>query len=375
MTTSSKKQLAQGVSPAAHASPPEKAKCKDKPVAQCVQWWKPFFETIRCDMKEDWSRISHCAKTLILVRASVLHITFPTALVPIAVAHSRGTLQPWAGPFWFLSFVCFHMSHNMLNDALDFFLGRDNHKSFRLQYGVHALSQKFVSNADFGLLLATVTGAALACTWALRHMWPAWLFAGVIACSIFYTWPLKGYGIGELCVFCVWGPISIIGGYQAITGIYDRELFWLSVPSGLSATGILFGKHIDKISESATNKVYTMPVLLGESLARYMAITIVFSMYIAILGLVWQEWLPSYTAIIIFLPAYWTLPLFLKVFLAARPDMPPGLVVSICPCITFDAKKLWPIWYVGSAFFQLNMLLYCFTFCLVVQSLGTGVTL
>ena len=33
---------------------------------------------------------------------------------------------------------------------------------------------------------------------------------------LFYTWPLKGLGLGEVAVLVVWGPLMIGGGWRMI---------------------------------------------------------------------------------------------------------------------------------------------------------------
>ena len=59
---------------------------------------------------------------------------------------------------------------------------------------------------------------------------------------VFYTWPLKYGGLGELAVLVVWGPLMIGGGYYAITGAWNPYVVLASLPYALSTTAIIFGK-------------------------------------------------------------------------------------------------------------------------------------
>ena len=45
-----------------------------------------------------------------------------------------------------------------------------------------------------------------------------------------------------------------------------------SCPYSLGATLVIFGKHIDKISADKPKKVFTLPVIIGEENARYLAL-------------------------------------------------------------------------------------------------------
>ena len=63
---------------------------------------------------------------------------------------------------------------------------------------------------------------------------------------LFYTWPLKYIGLGELAVIIVWGPLMIGGGYYVITGQWSWKVVLASLPYALGPTTVIFGKHIDK---------------------------------------------------------------------------------------------------------------------------------
>ena len=40
---------------------------------------------------------------------------------------------------------------------------------------------------------------------------------------LFYTWPLKYIGLGELAVIIVWGPLMVGGGYFVVTGDWSWQ--------------------------------------------------------------------------------------------------------------------------------------------------------
>ena len=79
--------------------------------------------------------------------------------------------------------------------------------------------------------------------------------------------PLKYFGMGEIAVFIVWGPLMIGGAYYVMA----EELPWwvvlASVPYGLGVTTVLFGKHLDKLAFDKEKGIRTMPIVLGEKAA------------------------------------------------------------------------------------------------------------
>ena len=48
---------------------------------------------------------------------------------------------------------------------------------------------------------------------------------------LFYTWPLKYIGLGEIAVLLVWGPLMIGGGYFVITGVWDWNVVLAGLPT------------------------------------------------------------------------------------------------------------------------------------------------
>ena len=189
-------------------------------------------------------------------------------------ASIAGILALRAGEFnlvrWLALVVGLIMAHalnNLLNDLVDYRKGVDHNNYFRTQYGSQPLEQGLWTERQL-LTYAAVTGAiALACGVVL--MWQrgplAWaLLAAGAFFVVFYTWPLKYVGLGELAVLIVWGPLMIGGGYYVITGQWDWNVVLASLPYALGPTTVIFGKHIDKYKEDKAKGVHTLPVIIGE---------------------------------------------------------------------------------------------------------------
>src|SRR5207245_1255238 len=99
---------------------------------------------------------------------------------------------------------------------------------------------------------------------------------------LFYTYPLKYIGLGEIAVILVWGPLMIGGTYFVVTGLWDWGAVLVGFPYALGATTVIFGKHIDKLSDDRARGIHTLPVLIGETAARWTLVAMVALMYLTV---------------------------------------------------------------------------------------------
>lgn len=170
--------------------------------------------------------------------------------------------------------------------------------------------------------------------------WPivAFAFAGLFI-SVFYVAPplrLKAHGLGEPGVFLVWGPLMVGGTYYAAVGSITGSIFAASIPYALLVTTVLMGKHIDKEPWDAEAAIRTLPVILGDVLARRTNLALMFAFYVVIGILIALGQLTVWAAAVVA-----ALPRLRKVALAylrPKPDVPP------------EGYPLWPLWFVSAAF-------------------------
>jgi 1,4-dihydroxy-2-naphthoate octaprenyltransferase len=157
--------------------------------------------------------------------------------------------------------------------------------------------------------------------------------------SVFYVAPplkLKHHGLGEPGVFVVWGPLMIAGTYFVTTGAAPAWVFAASLPYALLVTVVLFGKHIDKLEADAAKGIHTLPVLLGDVQARFVAQALVASFFVVMAILVLTGTLGVWT-----LATFAAVPRALQVARVLRTPKP----ASAPP-----GYPLWPLWYVAWAF-------------------------
>jgi 1,4-dihydroxy-2-naphthoate octaprenyltransferase len=155
---------------------------------------------------------------------------------------------------------------------------------------------------------------------------------------LFYTFPLKYIGLGELAVLAVWGPLMIGGGYYVVAGEWNWNVVLAGLPYAFGATSVIFGKHIDKYEMDKDKRIRTLPVLLGERAARYavasmMILQYAFVVYLTLTGF----FTPVVLLVFLALPA---LRLALKVYGQPKPADRPA---------EYPAEA-WPLWFVAFAF-------------------------
>jgi len=306
-----------------------------------VSMWLKAIQTIPRVSKEEWNDLDIVSRWLIATRAGVLVITFISVGVAGLLAYRDGAFNLGLWLLVALGLLLSHATNNLLNDVTDYVKGVDKNNYFRAQYGPHPLEhglltmrQELTYAAVTGLL-ALIVGIYLV---ALRG-WPtlALLGAGMFF-VLFYTWPLKYIGLGEIAVLLVWGPLMIGGGYYVITGNWNWNVVLAGLPYAIGATTVIFGKHIDKYQADKEKGIHTLPVLLGERTGRYMVVTMMVLQYAFVIYLVITRFFtPLMLVVLLALPTLW---LTLKVYSQPKPAEAPK---------EYPAGA-WPLWFVAFAF-------------------------
>ncbi|MCA1729414.1 MAG: prenyltransferase, partial [Actinobacteria bacterium] len=228
-----------------------------------VTMWGKALRLIPRPTKEEWRGLDFISRWLIATRAAVLVITFISAGIAGLLAVKEGGFDFLLWVLVTLGLLMAHATNNLLNDLTDHLKGADSGGSFRTQYGVQPVEAGLMGMGD-ALLYAAGTGlVALAAGAYLVYArgLPVLVLLAVGAFFVlFYTWPLKYVGLGEISVLVVWGPLMIGGGYYTITGAWSWEVVLAGLPYALGTTAIIFGKHIDKMDADKQKGIRTLPV-------------------------------------------------------------------------------------------------------------------
>jgi 1,4-dihydroxy-2-naphthoate octaprenyltransferase len=306
-----------------------------------IAMWGKALRTIPRITKEEWDGLDIIARWLIASRAGVLVITFISAGLAGLFAFRAGRFDLGLWLALALGLLMAHATNNLLNDLTDYLKGVDRDNYFRAQYGPHPLEHGLLTMRQelvyiavtglialgFGVYLVSVRGAL------------ALVLLGLGAFFVlFYTFPLKYVGLGELAVLAVWGPLMIGGGYYVVAGEWSWNVVLAGLPYALGATSVIFGKHIDKHEADRAKHIHTLPVVIGERAARsavsgMMILQYALVVYLTISGF----FTPLVLAVFFALPA---LRLALRVYRRPKPVEPPAEY----------PREAWPLWFVAFAF-------------------------
>jgi 1,4-dihydroxy-2-naphthoate octaprenyltransferase len=305
-----------------------------------VSMWRKALQVIPRISKSEWEQLDIISKWLISTRAAVLIMTFISAAIAGIFAAHDGSFNLGR---WFLltvGLIMAHATNNILNDYTDYKRGVDENNYYRAQYGpqplVHGLltSRQLLTYAFFTGLIAISAGLAL----VLLQGGLTLILLGLGAFFVlFYTWPLKYIGLGEIAVLIVWGPLMIGGGYYVITGNWEWNVILASLPYALGVTGVIFGKHIDKFDMDKERGIHTLPVILGEKLSRYTALGMIFLQYFLVVYLVLTGFFTPLMLIVFF--SITVLLQIIPMFRNPKPEEKPD-----------DYPDVWPNYFVAGAF-------------------------
>ncbi|HEV8229338.1 MAG TPA: prenyltransferase [Candidatus Limnocylindria bacterium] len=305
-----------------------------------AMWIRALRVIPRIDLAE-WRRLDLVSRWLIASRGAVLVITFISCGIAGLFAARDGAFDPWLWSLLTLGLLLAHATNNLVNDLTDHLKGVDRDNYFRAQYGPHPLEHGLMTKAGL-IRYAAVTGALALAIGAylvyLRGPVALALLALGVFFVLFYTYPLKYIGLGELAVLVVWGPLMIGGGYFVVTGRLDPYVWLAGLPYALGATTVIFGKHIDKEIDDRAKGIHTLPVLIGERAARVIVVTMFVLQYAVVAYLVAIGFFsPLLLVVFLALPKLRdAVEIYRRPKPATRPDAYPA-----------DA---WPLWFVAYAF-------------------------
>lgn len=305
-----------------------------------AMWGKAIRVIPRVD-KQEWDSLDVVSRWLIATRSAVLVMTFNAAAIAglLAARDGRFHLVPWLMVTVGLLFA--HATNNLVNDLTDHAKGVDKDNYFRAQYGPQPLEHGLLTKGQMLAYIAVTGGIALAAGLylvATRGQATLGLLAIGAFFVLFYTWPLKYVGLGEVAVILVWGPLMVGGGYYVVTGDWNWPVIVASLPCALAATTVLFGKHIDKLDADAAKGIRTAPVLLGETNARHATIAMLTLQYLLVFWLVATGRFSFLLLAVLGAAPWWWRAV--QAYSQPRPAAPPAEY----------PPGIWPLWYAAFAF-------------------------
>jgi 1,4-dihydroxy-2-naphthoate octaprenyltransferase len=304
--------------------------------------WSKALQGVPRISKEEWDRLDLISRWLIATRAMALVLSFISATIAGLLAIQAGEFNLWVWLLLTLGLFMAHGTNNLLNDYTDYTRGVDKGNYFRAVYGPQPLEHGLLSKRQL-LTYAAVTGLIAVAAGVLLIWYRDGLTIVLMAVGaffvLFYTFPLKYIGLGEIALMLVWGPLMVGGGFYVLTGGWDWTVALAGLSYSLGVAAALMGKHIDKLDMDAAKHIRTLPVLLGDSLARSTTLALIVLQYLIVGYLIIAEFFtPLMLVVFLSLPMFFrlVLPMYRRPRPAERPEDYPA--------------DIWPLWFAASAF-------------------------
>ncbi len=336
----------------------------DIPQSKITRWLGAFLGFYRPAAAEvrvldPVSRFLYAARSVILV------ISAQAAIIAGLLAAADRQFHGLEFMLVLVGLLVAHMISNLSNDYFDYTRGHDTPESPRLRYTVHPLASGVLEPRTLlaGLTVLALIGLSIAAFFVYERGLVAAVFVAAGALLLFAydaaPVPLKKIGLGEIAVFVVWGPLMVGGGYAVITGHISTDAFYLSIPYGLGSMSILVGKHVDQRDFDLGSRIHTLPVLLGESAARRLNLSLVVLMYAVIAVLIALGRLTPFAALVVI-----ALPRAvraLSVLGHPRPTEPPEGYIG------------WPLWYHRASLVHNRLFGWLYIYGLAIGAMWPGV--
>lgn len=312
-----------------------------------IPGWKEILTRMPKLDKDDWLAMGLLKRWFIATRSAVFVMTLFSVGIGLLMAVPAGQFDIFNAVLVTLGLVLAHATNNLINDWTDHKKGVDKDNYFRTQYGPQPLEAGFVTESGLMRYIAVTGGLAILAGFLLVFRTDINTFYLMLVGAffvLFYTYPLKFFGLGEPAVWLVWGPLMVCGTTYVVSGQWSEAAFWLSAVYGLGPVTVLFGKHTDKLDEDREKGVNTLPVILGEQMARFSVLMIWQVQYLGVAILVLIGIL-KWPLLLVWL----AVPKALKqtpIFLSERPkeapeDLPEGVWPLYLVAYTFDHNRLW----------------------------------
>ena len=214
--------------------------------------------------------------------------TLTAAIVPIFVGTSLTAALGYPIKIWISLCALFvslfiQIGTNLVNDAMDFKKGADNHDRIgpaRITLLGHASFKHVLTIGIVFFALALFLGIPL----VLHGGWPI-LFIGVFSLFFGYTYtggpfPLAYHGFGDIFVLLFFGVISVSGMTYLQTGEWFIEALFAGFQIGALATVLIaINNGRDYIGDGKVNKK-TLAVRFGPLFIRYEILFLILSSFL-----------------------------------------------------------------------------------------------
>jgi 1,4-dihydroxy-2-naphthoate octaprenyltransferase len=241
--------------------------------------------------------------------------SFPASVVPVVVGTALaleygGSVLWWLLPIVLVASVLFQAGTNVINDYFDYARGVDQNDPYNGSSGV--LTKGLMRERDVFLYGVGLFAAGVLLGLVLVYFrGPPMLYIGLAGLlgGYLYTGGPKGYkylALGDVLVFVLMGPLSVVGTFYALTGTVTPAVLLASLPVGSLVAAIMaVNNHRDAASDHGAG-VKTLSTVIGFRASRVENLVLPISAYLFVAVAVFFGVLSPWTLLVFLtLPLAW----------------------------------------------------------------------
>jgi len=235
------------------------------------------------------------SKVSIWIQAS-RPFAFTASVTSVLVAAATVFLiQPKPHVDWFLfpviffGAVLFHTSANLIGEYFDYMKSvdrSDTYGSSRVLIDSLLTPKEVLFAGYLTLTVGFLLGMILVYYRGTNIL--ALGIAGALACVFYTAKPIrfKYIALGDFLIFVMFGPLLVIGAYLGLTGSFNWNVFWISIPIVLPVVGILHANNTRDIISDTRADIKTLASVIGLKAAKIEYYILIIGAYTGVVLLV-----------------------------------------------------------------------------------------
>jgi 1,4-dihydroxy-2-naphthoate octaprenyltransferase len=249
--------------------------------------------------------------------------------------------------------VMAHAGANLLSDYFDYKMGVDREGTFGssgLLVEKVMRPKQILRGAWMALIMAGVIGVYLVLS-TPKGMLLIWLMLLGAIFAVFYTArpiAFKYRAVGDVAVFISFGPAMVLGAYYVQAHHFSWGPVLYALPVAVLVDAILHSNNLRDMENDRKVNIRTIPIVIGETGARFMYYGLIFGAYLLTLILITWAGLS-----VISLLTFLSLPLAIKLAqLVHRKDRVPGSKFATIDAATAQLHMIFGVLMITSLFFH-----------------------
>ncbi|MCL2412716.1 MAG: prenyltransferase [Bacteroidales bacterium] len=218
--------------------------------------------------------------------ASIMPVTLTSAYAFYLQKSGMMSVEWWLLPLILLAVIAYQSGMNMASDLDDFKWRVDTTESLGEEKLL--VSEKSTEKPWRKVYVCVLGFGTLIGFFLAYHLWQAghglhllWLGGFGLISGYYYIY-FKKYGLGDLLIFTIFGPLITLGTFYVLTGQLSLMAVLIAIPTGLINCGILHANHTRDISYDIKAGIHSLASMAGFRSAQWLYAIFVFGAYLGV---------------------------------------------------------------------------------------------